>query len=510
MLDIISNPLLSLPLLGVAAIGGAWALKPSAPRHALPPGPRALPLIGNLHQWPTAKPWLTFNSWFKEYNSDILYMNVAGQHVVILGSRKKCMDLLDKRSATYSDRARLPLWIDLMKWDFNFVFLPYGTKWREHRKSFNDYFHPSVVYKYNAKQTRGARMMARQILESPENAVDHIRFAVTSVIMDVAYGIHIAENNDPYIEIAESAISSLGLATIPGTLPADLFPILKYIPSWLPGAGYKRYAQSVAHINHVFATKPWNATKDKLAKGEAIESIAESLIENLSEGDDEEVARNTAAACYVGGTDTAICTLRIFLLAMVLHPEAQRKAQDELDAVVGDRLPTFEDREQLPYIRALLKEVTRWQPVTPMGHAHRVTEDDVYDGYFIPKGTLVATNVWSMLNDPEAYPEPSKFNPDRFLKDGEIDPDVLDPAQVAFGFGRRICPGRFFSADNTFIIVSTLLSAFNFRPPLDAQGKPILPEIDMSPGLVSYCKPFKMVITPRSGQVGKLLSEVEV
>ncbi|KAF4584967.1 hypothetical protein EYR40_001793 [Pleurotus pulmonarius] len=447
MLDIISNPLLSLPLLGAVAIGGAWVLKPSAPRHALPPGPRALPLIGNLHQWPTAKPWLTFNSWFKEYNSDILYMNVAGQHVVILGSRKKCMDLLDKRSATYSDRARLPLWIDL---------------------------------------------------------------AVTSVIMDVAYGIHIAENNDPYIEIAESAISSLGLATIPGTLPADLFPILKYIPSWLPGAGYKRYAQSVAHINHVFATKPWNATKDKLAKGEASESIAETLIENLAEGDDEEVARNTAAACYVGGTDTAICTLRIFLLAMVLHPEAQRKAQEELDAVIGDRLPTFEDREQLPYVRALLKEVTRWQPVTPMGHAHRVTEDDVYDGYFIPKGTLVATNVWSMLNDPEAYPEPAKFNPDRFLKDGEIDPDVLDPAQVAFGFGRRICPGRFFSADNTFIIVSTLLSAFNFRPPLDAQGKPILPEIDMSPGLVSYCKPFEMVITPRSGHIGKLLSEVEV
>ncbi len=89
---------------------------------------------------------------------------------------------------------------------------------------------------------------------------------------------------------------------------------------------------------------------------------------------------------------------------MVLHPEAQRKAQEELDAVIGDRLPTFEDREQLPYVRALLKEVTRWQPVTPMGkykpspyikcsrmnyfilgHAHRVTEDDVYDGYFIPK-----------------------------------------------------------------------------------------------------------------------------
>ena len=80
---------------------------------------------------------------------------------------------------------------------------------------------------------------------------------------------------------------------------------------------------------------------------------------------------------------------------MVLFPEAQRKAQEELDKVVGfNRLPEYEDRESLPYINALCKEVLRWQPVTPLGLPHRVTQDDIFDGYLIPEGTLVLGNAW--------------------------------------------------------------------------------------------------------------------
>ena len=80
---------------------------------------------------------------------------------------------------------------------------------------------------------------------------------------------------------------------------------------------------------------------------------------------------------------------------MVLSPDIQRKAQEELDKVVGfSRLPVYEDRENLPYINALCKEVLRWHPIIPLGVPHRVTEDDVFDGYFIPAGTLVLGNTW--------------------------------------------------------------------------------------------------------------------
>lgn len=80
---------------------------------------------------------------------------------------------------------------------------------------------------------------------------------------------------------------------------------------------------------------------------------------------------------------------------MALFPGVQRKAQQELDTVLGsDRLPQFQDRENLPYMDALVKEVFRWHPVVPMGVSHTSTQDDICEGYFIPKGSSVLANIW--------------------------------------------------------------------------------------------------------------------
>ena len=90
-----------------------------------------------------------------------------------------------------------------------------------------------------------------------------------------------------------------------------------------------------------------------------------------------------------------VASLHTFFLAMVLFPEAQRNAQEELDRVVGfSRLPEYEDRENLPYINALCKELLRWHPITPIGTPHNVTQDDVINGYFIPAGTIILGNTW--------------------------------------------------------------------------------------------------------------------
>ena len=87
--------------------------------------------------------------------------------------------------------------------------------------------------------------------------------------------------------------------------------------------------------------------------------------------------------------------LSFFLLAMVLFPEVQRKAQAELDVIVGqDRLVVSLDRDSLPYMNALVKEVLRWRPSLPNALPHRVMEEDVYDGMRIPKGSWVFGNTW--------------------------------------------------------------------------------------------------------------------
>ncbi|CAE6449146.1 unnamed protein product [Rhizoctonia solani] len=180
---------------------------------------------------------------------------------------------------------------------------------------------------------------------------------------------------------------------------------------------------------------------------------------------------------------------------MILNQHVASKAQAEIDRVVGsNRLPEISDRESLPYVECVLKEVLRWQPVAPIGVPHASAEDDEYQGYFIPKGAIVA-----MCYDDSIYHQPKQFNPDRFLN-----PQV--PKPPAFGFGRRSCPGVHMAESTLFITMATLLALFNIRPARDEQGNEVLPEINMkSNAVVSYPADFECTITPRSEKAMELL-----
>lgn len=147
----------------------------------------------------------------------------------------------------------------------------------------------------------------------------------------------------------------------------------------------------------------------------------------------------------------ANAVLANFVFLMIMHPDVQRKAQEELDKVVGrNRLPDLDDRESLPYVSALIKEVLRFYPVAPLGVPHRLTADDVYKGMYLPEGSIVSPNIWyltiaafcyissqtlsrAMSRDEKDYaPDPDVFRPERYLE-----AELRDPSLYVFGFGRR-------------------------------------------------------------------------
>lgn len=187
--------------------------------------------------------------------------------------------------------------------------------------------------------------------------------------------------------------------------------------------------------------------------------------------------------------------LYTFFLAMTLNPEVQKKAQEEISRVVGeDRLPGFADRDNLPYIGALIKEVLRWNPVGPLGESHltvtslllvahdacffpppalphRVTSDDIYRGYHIPKDSLILANVWKFLHDPKVYSNPFEFDPSRFLGPNP----EKDPREVCFGFGRRVCPGSVLAQASLYITAAMSLAVFDISKKVDERGNVIEP-----------------------------------
>ena len=177
---------------------------------------------------------------------------------------------------------------------------------------------------------------------------------------------------------------------------------------------------------------------------------------------------------------------------MIAHPEIQKRAQDELDAVVGrSRIPTFADAPNLPYIQAMIKECLRWRPALPLNIPHATTEDDWYEGMFIPKGTMCLVNLFHCHQDPEYYgPDAASFNPERFLDEHGVliqgPAETRDDGHGTFGFGRRACAGKHAANDSLFIGMATVLWAARLEHARDGSGKeiPIDTETPVDSGMV--------------------------
>ncbi|OCH88028.1 cytochrome P450 [Obba rivulosa] len=494
-------------------VGTALALLLRRRRHLpYPPGPKGWPIIGNMLDVPTSYPELAYREMSRTYGP-VVYMRVLGQSMVILNSAKAACDLLEARSATYSDRMSSVM-ASMMGLDpWNTVLMRYGPTWRKHRKVIHQYFNVDAIRAYQPLQLRKARELLRRVHEDPSDFLRISHFAVGSNIMELCYGRAVDDIDDPYLAIArKSAAAAEGLVS--GAFIVEFLPFLRHIPTWFPGAGFKRQAARGKEDFDALLYVPFNDVKATRDKGHAAPSILNEMLDKCSDvkgasGIDEDVARALSAVMYGAGADTTYATTQTFFLAMVLYPDVQRKAQAQLDLVVGSgRLPEYSDRESLPYINAIVRECTRWMPVLPLGVPHACIADDEYNGYFIPKGSVVILNQWAILHNPDDYPEPEVFDPDRFIKNGELNPDKRDADTAAFGFGRRMCAGRHFSDATLFIMMASILHVFDIRPIHDEHGTPILPEARATSGFFSYPFPFRCDIKPRSASSEELISDL--
>ncbi|KAJ7200308.1 cytochrome P450 [Mycena pura] len=472
----------------------------------LPPGPKRLPIIGNLLDMPSGFEWETYMKWSKEYDSDIIYLDVAGTPIVVLSSMEAATELLEKRSNIYSDRqlqehtARLPMVNELMGWSFNFGFMTYGERWRKCRRIFHQDFNAEAVRKYYPKERAACHELLRRLLRDPDNIVHHLRHMAGEAIMSAAYGITVLPENDPYVKLAEEA---------------DSVPALMHIPEWFPGAGFKRKAKEWRKLSQALIDSPFAAAKRMIAAGTAPPSFTAKLLSEIQDSDDiavqeegERLIKEAAGTMYTGGTDTTVSALATFVLAMLSNPQAQDKAKAEIDSVIGNgRLPDFTDEESLPYVSAIVKEVLRWRSVAPLGVPHSLQEEDEYKGYRIPAQSIVMANIWAIYHDETTYPDPYEFKPERWLLDGKLNPAMRSP-ESTFGFGRRICVGRFFATSSIFITIASILATLEVTKAIDEAGKVIEPTHRYFSGMVIEPLPFKCSVKPRSKAAEKLIEEI--
>ncbi|KAJ4145282.1 hypothetical protein LMH87_004137 [Akanthomyces muscarius] len=528
-----ASPTILIPTVFIALFLASRLFFPgkSGGRHVLPPGPARLPFIGNLLDMPP--PGVPeFQHWLKhkERYGSVSSVTVMGQTIVILHSKEAARFILDKYSKSTASRPHMEFGHNMCGYD---NLLPVqksedGSYRRRRQLVHQQLGTPAASERYKDVHEQHAGELLQQVLDSPERLMDHLKCCTAASVLDATYGYTLESSTevDPLVTLIQRLIDNATEAFVPMAWLVDAVPALKYLPSWLPGTGFIKTAKAWKQTGEEVANKPYALVQEQMRNGTHRPSYVSGILDMLARGDnanddggdnggsgsiaeepsrdriDEEDIKWTAASMYGAGVETSTSTLEGFILAMVMFPEVQLKAQREIDSVVGpDRLPTFQDQLNLPYTAHVVMEALRWFPVVPMGIVHTSQKDIIYDKYLIPKGSYLLPAVWWFCHDPEVYADPEAFDPDRY-REPRNEPD---PRTIVFGFGRRVCPGRYFADSSLFIAVARLLAAFTITDDVDEQGRATTAELKHRPSMTSRPVNFPFKIVPRSARHATLV-----
>jgi len=386
-----------------------------------PPGPRGLPWLGNLLSIPPKHSWLQFFTWSKEYGP-LYRLRIAGREHFVVSSEKVANDLLRDRGSTYSSREQLPAAVVLLSDNLRPLFWPYGEVSRQGRKLMHQLCQPSSAENYEPTQTlESARLLEDLMLQPKDYERWFMRYSA-GVIFRIGFG-RILEEKDPMLDRIFHVVHNVERVASPGAYMVDTFPWMMNLPSRF--APFKRELNALhAEELDVMRTLLQDTRKAK-ERGDAAECWEKMYLDHQDQYKlTEDQGAYVVGTLFEAGAGTTAAAMMSFMLAMVLHPEELKKLQAEIDEVVGDsRLPTFQDMPRLPRVRAVVKEVLRWRPVTAGGIPHMSTGDDTYTlddktTYFIPAGTNIHPNQWAIHRDEALYPDPEEFRPERWIEEG--------------------------------------------------------------------------------------------
>ncbi|KAG2008746.1 cytochrome P450 [Coprinopsis cinerea AmutBmut pab1-1] len=255
----------------VVALGFLLALKALSMKTAfaqrskglpLPPGPKGLPILGNLLQIPKVKPWKVYAEWKKQYG-DMIYLEALGQRMLVLNSLEDIEALLVKRSTNYSDRPYSAT-SDLMRQNWVFSMMTYGNEWRERRKAFHQFFHSNARSIQPVVEEEVRDFLKRVCVDRGVGVWEDLRSAFGLILLRVTYGSYPKQPNSEGQDLLTDLLSiaqTLVLAAVeylnPGRLLVNVLPILRFVPAWFPGAGWKRTLLRLADLTDYLHEKPW-------------------------------------------------------------------------------------------------------------------------------------------------------------------------------------------------------------------------------------------------------------
>uniref|UniRef100_A0A8C5QE50 Cytochrome P450 n=1 Tax=Leptobrachium leishanense TaxID=445787 RepID=A0A8C5QE50_9ANUR len=448
----------------------------------LPPGPTPLPLIGNLLQIERGQLVNSFMKFSKKYGS-VYTLYFGPNPVICLSGYETVKEALIDRAEEFGGRGRIPT-LEKVTQDYG-IGLSNGERWKQIR---------NFTFRNLRDLGFGKKGFEEKIQEEAENVMEELRrlegkpLDVTKLFMDafsnvlfsIILGSRYEYKDEKFVELLSIVEKIYYLLSSPWGQLHTIFPqVMDYIP------GPHQRIVSVSEKLMLFIKERVKISQETLDPDSPRHYIDNYLIKMEKEKDkpnSEFNERNLVATVhhlFITGTETITSTFRRALLLLLCHPEVQEKLQMEIDGVIGrDRIPSINDRANMPYTDAVMHEILRYNDLAPFNGPHMVTKDVEFRGYFIPKDTEVYTLLCTVHRDPSKFSTPFQFNPNHFLdENGKF---KKNDAMMAFSAGKRICPGESLARMEFFLFLTTILQ--NFK--LTSQTR--FSEADITPKLAGF------------------------
>ncbi|XP_039236539.1 cytochrome P450 2J2-like isoform X3 [Pipra filicauda] len=465
-------------------------MKNRSPKN-FPPTPLRLPFVGHLYLMDFKDPITTVKKLTKKYG-DIIGISMGSMKLVVVNGMRLVKEVLVNQGENFLERPEMPIHKDM----FSKIGLisSSGHLWKAQRR-----FTLSTLRNFGL----GKRSVEERIQEECRFLVDAFKdeqgnpfnpqFTLTNAVSNVICSLIFGNRFDYHDEDFQKLLKLLHeIIILQGTNTAQLYNSFPSIMKFLPGAHQTIFKNS--KLLKSYMQEQINKHKEDWNPSESRDYIDSYLQEIAKDKGSDTFREEHLITCSLdlmfAGTETTSTTLRWALLFMALHPEIQARVQAEIDAVIGQaRQPVLEDRNNMPYTNAVIHEVQRKANIVPFNVPRMAAKDTILDGFFIPKGTVLMTNLTSVMFDKNEWETPNTFNPGHFLKDGKF---CKRESFLAFSMGKRACLGEVLARSELFLFFTSLLQKFTFQAPPDTTLS-----LQPAAGTVTDPEPYKICAVPR-------------
>ncbi|XP_006039243.1 cytochrome P450 2K4-like [Alligator sinensis] len=463
-------------------------------RKDIPPGPRPLPLIGNLLIMDLKRPFQTILELSETYGP-VFSIQMGLTKMVVISGYETVKEALVNQADAFAERPKVPFFEAVSKG--NGIILSHGENWKVMRR-----FTLSTLRDFGM----GKRAIEDQIVEECEYLIEKLESqkgkpfesasimagAVANIIVSILLGERFGYEDTRFIRLLNLINENITIAGSASIAVYNMFPAL----------GFLLKSHKIAFQNrdtfHTFIEKTFVEHLKTLDRNDQRSFIDAFLVKQQEEKSDtngyfhNENLKSLVGDLFFAGTETTSNTLCWAFLLMIKYPHIQQKVQDEIKRVLGSNLPRIEHRTKMPYTDAVVHEIQRFANILPMSVPRVTTVDVTLKGYFIPKGTHIIPLLSSVLQDKSQWKQPNDFYPENFLdSEGKF---VKKEAFMPFAAGRRMCAGENLAKMELFLFFTRLLQKFTFHPAPGVSSS----DLDITPasGFTTPTKPHQICVVP--------------